>query len=119
MSAPYRPARSRRLSDDQRASWQRFLKQAEKAARDPARHGRALDRASVKAGKLPLPASAGHGSDLVALIRIGKAFVTLKAEALTQAVADIARLVPLCRPLFETSDAAPAREVEPRRDIFG
>ncbi len=119
MSRAYQSTRpGRRLSDDQLASWLRFLKQAEKTARDPQRHGRSLDRASAKAGKLPLPPSAGRGSDLVALIRVGKAFVTLKGEAQDQAVRDLERLVPICRPLFE-GEAASVREIAQRRDIFG
>lgn len=121
-SAPRPARRPRDLSPDQVGGWLRFLRQAEKAARDPEGHGASFARAAEKAGKQPLPASQNNnGADLITLVRLGKTFARLSPTARIEAARDIPRLVEACRPLFEVSaPAAPAeRAVEPRKDIFG
>lgn len=117
--------RNARLSPEITAAWRRFLRHAEKAGRDPVGHGQPFGRAAKRAGKLPLPPSQnGKGTDLVDLIRLGKAFAALSDPARREAAPEVARLAVACRPLFEAvapaDDESPdERVVEPRKDIFG
>ncbi|WP_438852730.1 hypothetical protein [Brevundimonas nasdae] len=114
------PRRHRALTPDQIGGWLRFLRHAEKAARDPEGHGASFARAAHRAGKQPLPAGQNNnGAGLIALIRLGKAFATQSPDRRRDAARDIPRLVEECRPLFQTPAVTGVRSVEPRKDIFG
>lgn len=124
MTAPFAaargPRRRRALTPDQIGGWLRFLRHAEKAARDPEGHGASFARAAHRAGKQPLPASqTDNGADLISLVRLGKAFATQSPDQRRDAARDIPRLVEVCRPLFQTAPIGDVRSVEPRKDIFG
>lgn len=61
------------LGPDTIGGWRRFLRTAERAARDPLRHAAAFERAANRAGKLQLPPGQWTpASPLVVLIKVAK-----------------------------------------------
>lgn len=127
MKARFAPRHRRAvMTPEIAAAWVRFLRHAEKAVKNPDRHGAAFTRAAERVNKLPLPPSQkDRGSDLFKLVQLGKSFLALRGEAREAGVATARRLAASCRSLFEPTvePSAAAREAgearEPRRDIFG
>lgn len=122
MTRPFKPRHRRNvMTPEIMAAWVRFLRHAEKAVKNPDRHGLAFARAADRVGSLLLPPSQNErGSALVRLVRLGKGFAVLKGEARDAAVIEARGLAIACRALFQPATGADGQgDREPRRDIFG
>lgn len=89
--------RNPRPSDDDLGVWRRFLKHADKIARNPDANLGSFVRAAEKAGKVVLPV--GHqrpDSPFVQLVRMGAGFYRLTLAERAEATATMATLVTEC-----------------------
>lgn len=116
-------AAHRPLSADELGAWRRFLKKADRCARDPLAQAESFQAAAERVGKklrLP-PGQHRDGADLVALIRLGRTFLSLDRDGRAAAGSEIARLTGSARMVIDAAmDGATGRaEGRERRDIFG
>lgn len=118
---------TRPLTADEVGAWRRFVRTAERCARDPLSKAATFARAAQRAGKMLLPPEQQtETSDLVALIRLGKRFLCLTGVERQQQAGEVARLAQASAEIVERAQdrAETATRLgrtgrEPRRDIYG